>query len=216
MSASMKKPTTDLVRREYDRLAANYDRRWRPYIDATLQAVLESVSLDGREEVLDVACGTGELPRLLLERWPDLNITGADLSPGMLEQAKSKNLGTVTWLQRDAASLAVPDGRFDYVICTNSFHYFPHPREALQEMRRVLRPRGTLVLVDWCDDYLACKLCSLWLRYADPAFQRAYSLRGCREMLTAAGLETVAAQRFRAGWVWGLMRVVAQRADSAR
>jgi ubiquinone/menaquinone biosynthesis C-methylase UbiE len=210
----MKERDTAPVRSEYDRLAPHYDQRWRPYIDATLRAVLESISLNGREEVLDVACGTGELERLLLERWPDLRITGADLSPGMLQQAKSKNAGKqVTWLQADAASLGLPDRQFDWVICANSFHYFPQPLEALRQMRRVLRPEGTLVLVDWCDDYLACKLCSVWLRWTDPAFHQTYSLYACREMLNAAGFEPIAATRFRTGWVWGLMRLVGRRSE---
>ena len=49
------------------------------------------------------------------------------------------------------------------MLCTNAFHIFPSPGAALAEMRRVLKPGGMLTLTDWCDDYLTCKLCSLWL-----------------------------------------------------
>ena len=45
---------TDPVRDAYDRLASDYDRRWRPYINATLDAVLEVLTLQGDEAVLDV------------------------------------------------------------------------------------------------------------------------------------------------------------------
>lgn len=205
---------SDHVRKEYDRLAPIYDRRWRPYIDATLQAVIEAVRFEGREQVLDVACGTGELERLLLNRWPELRITGADLSPGMLEQAKAKDFaGNVNWVQADAASLGFSDQHFDCVICANSFHYFPRPLDALRGMRRVLRPQGTLLLVDWCDDYIACKLCSLWLRWTDPAFYQTYSLRACGEMLSEAGFQATDASRFRTGLVWGMMRFVCSRVE---
>jgi ubiquinone/menaquinone biosynthesis C-methylase UbiE len=203
----MEKP--DAVREEYDRLAPIYDRRWRPYIDSTLRATMAEMRLDGQESVLDVACGTGELERLLLARWPELSITGADVSPGMLEQAKAKDIGgKVAWMQADAASLALPSQSFDYVICANSFHYFTRPMEALQEMRRVLRPRGKLVLVDWCDDYMICKLCSLWLRWSDSAFHRTYSLDACQTLLEEGGFRPLDVSRFRSGWVWGLMRFV--------
>lgn len=65
---------TDPVRRPYDRIAAEYDHRWRPYIDATLRAVIDVVRLDGREKTLDVPCGTGELERRLLQKQPNLEI----------------------------------------------------------------------------------------------------------------------------------------------
>lgn len=56
---------TGPVRREYDRIALDYDRRWRPYIDATMQAIVDALELDGNEKLLDVPCGTGELEQRL-------------------------------------------------------------------------------------------------------------------------------------------------------
>jgi hypothetical protein len=78
-------------------------------------------------------------------------------------------------------------------------------------MRRVLRPGGSLVLVDWCDDYVACKLCSVWLRWTDPAFHRTYSLAECEQLLRRVAFDPITSTRFRAGPVWGLMRLFAQR-----
>jgi ubiquinone/menaquinone biosynthesis C-methylase UbiE len=105
--------------------------------------------------------------------------------------------------------LPLPGRSFDRVFCANSFHYFREPRVALSEMRRVLRPGGLLVLVDWCDDYLTCKACSWWLRWTDPAFHRTYTLRGCQALLEGEGIQVVQRRRFRVGWLWGLMRFVA-------
>jgi ubiquinone/menaquinone biosynthesis C-methylase UbiE len=202
------------VRREYDRLASDYDRRWRPYIDATMQAALEGVSFSGDEHILDAPCGTGELERLLLSKWPDLTITGVDISPCMLQVAKNKDHERrVTWIEADIEGLPLPDHSFDMALCVNSFHYFRSAESSLQEFRRVLRPGGTFVLIDWCDDYLACKLCSLWLRWTDPAFCRTYTLRACRSMLESAGMKIVRAERLRINWMWGLMRFVCHRAD---
>lgn len=196
------------VRQEYDRLAGEYDRRWQRYVDETLRAVTDSIAFRGDERVLDVACGTGELERRLLQRWPGPSLIGCDASAGMLAQAESKSIaGDVAWIQADATALPFHDASFDAVICANSFHYFRAPERSLAEMRRVLSAGGRLVLVDWCDDYLSCRACSIWLRWTDPAFYQTYSLAACRSLVESNGFEVQDAQRFRVGWIWGMMRV---------
>jgi ubiquinone/menaquinone biosynthesis C-methylase UbiE len=205
----------EAVRHEYDSLAADYDRRWQHYIKTTLRALVERVPFQGKERVLDIACGTGELERLLLARWPDLRIVGADVSAGMLRQATLKNAGKkVLWVQSEAAHLPLADQSFDYAICANSFHYFPSPVLSLREVYRVLRPHGVFVLDDWCDDYLACKLCSLWLRFSASAFHRTYSTQSCRWLLQQSGFEVLHADHFRAGVIWGMMHFICRRTEA--
>jgi ubiquinone/menaquinone biosynthesis C-methylase UbiE len=196
------------VRQEYDRLAPFYDRRWREYLDATLGFVEEGLALNGNERILDAPCGTGELERRLLRRWADLKITGVDLSREMLAQAAAKDASqSVQWIEADVQELPLADASFDWVISANSFHYFRLPQKALAEFRRVLRPDGSLLLADWCDDYLMCKLCSLYLRWTDPAFHRTYSLRRCRSLLKKTGFHVEEARRVRVGRLWGMMRL---------
>ena len=202
----------EAVRRQYDRLANSYDRRWRAYVEVTLHAVVEGVGFAGHERVLDIACGTGELERLLLARWPALQIVGTDISLGMLRQASVKQANRrASWVQAEAAHLPFPDQLFDCALCANSFHYFRSPRKALREARRVLRPHGLFVLVDWCDDYLSCKLCALWLRLTDPAFCRAYTVRACRSLLEQSGFDVLHGDHFRVRPIWGMMRFVCRR-----
>lgn len=192
------------VRRSYDDLAATYDTRWRKYIDATLALAMESLELLGDERVLDVGCGTGELEDRLLDRWPGLHTTGVDISPNMLRQAADKR-SNVVLVAAEAHRLPFADASFDVAVCANAFHYFRRPAETLADTRRVLRPAGRLVLVDWCDDYLSCKLCSVWLRWTDPAFYRTYSLLDCRRLLETHGFTVQSGIRRRIDWLWGLM-----------
>ncbi len=199
----------DPVAQSYDRLAPVYDQRWRSYEEATLQAVLDAMPCGKDDRVLDVACGTGELERLLLARRPTLRMIGTDLSAGMLARAARKEIGgQVYWVRAEASRLPLPDQSFDWVVCANSFHYFRRPGAALQELWRMLRPGGRLVLVDWCDDYLSCKLCSWWLRWTDSAFHQVYGMRQCQRLLQGAGFQVVEQAQFRVGWLWGLMRFV--------
>ena len=206
----MAETTIDPARQSYEQLAREYDSRWADYIDATMRLVLDGLNLAGQERVLDLACGTGELERRLLERWPRLRITGADLSFNMLVRAQRK-LGGADFLQAEAGRLPVASGMFDTVICANAFHYFRKPAQSLAEMHRVLRPGGELVMADWCDDYVSCKVCSAWLRWTDPAFFQTYTLAECRGQLEQAGFTVKSAMRQRVGWIWGMMRISAVR-----
>ena len=194
----------DHVRHSYDRLAPSYDARWQKYINATLSLALEPLEFTGQQRLLDVACGTGELERRLLQRWPTLQITGIDISPNMLRRAAEKNTGAGL-AAAESDHLPFRDGHFNLAVCANAFHYFRRPEASLAEIRRVLRPQGRLVIVDWCDDYVSCKLCSFWLRWTDPAFYRTYSLNDCRRLLEANGLSIEAGFRRRIDWLWGLM-----------
>ncbi|HJT34130.1 MAG TPA: class I SAM-dependent methyltransferase [Pirellulales bacterium] len=192
------------ARSSYDRLAHNYDVRWGHYVDSSLDLITEALPLAAGDEILDVACGTGRLEERIVGRLPNTRVVGVDISENMLHVARSKRM-PADYLAAEVSSLPFADGRFGTVVCSSAFHYFRRPTESLAEMRRVLRPGGYLVLVDWCDDYLACKICSVWLRWTDPAFFRTYSLRACTDLLRSAGFRVGASFRRRVDWLWGLM-----------
>lgn len=218
---------TDRVRTEYNRLAETYDQRWSHYVDSTIAATLEGLELVGDERVLDIPVGTGELAIRLLQQCPALRIAGVDLSPRMLDQAAAKleefylsrtgDLPCVLTVpdlyEGCVTSLPFADHEFDYVFCVNSFHYFPDPEKSLRELRRVLRDGGKLIMVDWCDDYWICRICSFWLRLVDPAFHRMYSQRDCEALIRDAGFQVAHTSKFRVGRIWGLMRIEARAAD---
>jgi len=63
-----------------------------------------------------------------------------------------------------AEQLPFESGQFNVVVSCNVFHYIRQPAAALREMSRVLAPAGRLLLTDWSDDFLACRLCDLYLR----------------------------------------------------
>jgi ubiquinone/menaquinone biosynthesis C-methylase UbiE len=200
------------VKAAYDRLAPVYDRRWRLYTEATLSAALEGIEPGPEEVLLDLGAGTGELTRRLLARRPAPLVVALDLSREMLLAGQHKRLSSRALLvQGSAARLPFASESFDWVLNANSFHHFEAPRLALAEMQRVLRPAGRLIITDWCDDYLSCRLYSLYLRLFDRSFRGAYTLAECERMLTGAGFDVVSARRFKIDWLWGLMRLDARR-----
>lgn len=97
--------------------------------------------------VLDLGCGTGSLSLLAAERGH--RVTGVDLAPGMLEQARRKLAGhDAEFLLGDAASPPVRAGAYDVVLARHVLWALPDPAAAVRHWWSLLRPGGRLVLVE--------------------------------------------------------------------
>lgn len=200
------------VANEYARLATDYDRRWSFYIEATTGATLARLTLRPAERLLDVGCGTGALLRCLARSHPAAHLAGVDPVPEMLEIARRKLPAPVELREGWAERLPFDARKFDVVVSCNVFHYVQNPIEALREMDRVLRPGGRLIITDWCDDYLACRLCDLYLRLFSRAHVKIYGARECARRLQEAGYLQVNIDRYKINWLWGLMTAKATKA----
>ncbi|HEX3554644.1 MAG TPA: methyltransferase domain-containing protein [Thermoanaerobaculia bacterium] len=203
-ASSAKHPVVE----EYARLASEYDVRWSFYVDATTRETLARLRLQPADCVLDVGCGTGALLRRLAQSplsHPAARLVGIDPVPEMLALARLRLPPAVRLCAGWAERLPFASGRFDVVVSCNVFHYLRQPLAALNEMNRVLRPGGQLVITDWCDDYLACRLCNLYLRLFNPAHFKVYRQRECERLLRGAGHGDVDVERYKISWLWGLM-----------
>lgn len=109
--------------------------------------VLELVGSVAGKRVLDVGCGDGVLCVGLAEAGG--NVTGLDTDPGMLTAARER-AGTsgvaAAFVEGDARSLPFADGSFDVVLAVTVLCFVANAERAVQEMARVLRPGGRLVL----------------------------------------------------------------------
>jgi ubiquinone/menaquinone biosynthesis C-methylase UbiE len=134
--------------RYWDKKSRSYDREMR-FMERTLFGDSRSWACSqARGDVLEVAVGTG----LNLHAYPpDVRLTGIDLSEGMLAlaRARASELGREVELrQGDAHALPFTAAVFDTVVCTFGLCAIPDIDSALDEMTRVLRPDGKLILVD--------------------------------------------------------------------
>jgi ubiquinone/menaquinone biosynthesis C-methylase UbiE len=112
------------------------------------QTVLELLAVKPGERVLDIGCGNARDITRIAERGGE--VVGVDNSPGMVEAARQElermGLSGITLQVGDATSLDFADASFDKVLCSEVIEHIPDAAQALREMRRVLRPGGSLVL----------------------------------------------------------------------
>jgi ubiquinone/menaquinone biosynthesis C-methylase UbiE len=201
---------SDAVTKQYAKLARDYDSRWSLYVHATTDATIKRLP-SSLGSTLDIGCGTGALLSRLVNDFPDSRLTGVDASSEMLDIARGRLPHDVTLRECWAEDLPFEDGSFDTVVSCNMFHFIRSPNDALDEMLRVLRPNGNLVITDWCDDYLTCKLCDLYLRWFDPSHFRMYGQSDCRKLLQAANARQIMIEKFKITFLWGLMTATAKK-----
>ncbi|MDQ3651305.1 MAG: class I SAM-dependent methyltransferase [Acidobacteriota bacterium] len=144
----MRIPPTDDQPPTYDRLAANYDRALAPlerWFLARLRAhTLKALPADGR--VLEVGAGTG----LNFRHYPACARGAAtELSGAMIDVARAKERPPGVHLIRNRAEeLPFADDSFDAALATLVFCSVVSPARAFAELRRVVRPGGTVALLE--------------------------------------------------------------------
>ena len=201
----------DAIRKEYARLAERYESKWSFYLEATTRETLARLSLRPTDRVLDVGCGTGALLARLENVYPEARLLGVDPVPEMLAVARRRLSPRVELREGWAEDLPCADESVDVVVSCNMFHYVRRPAGALREMDRVLVRGGRFLITDWCDDYLACRVCDWYLRVFDPAHFRVYGRRACERLLRETGHGDSRVERYRISWLWGLMTATGTR-----
>jgi phosphatidylethanolamine/phosphatidyl-N-methylethanolamine N-methyltransferase len=139
----------DFVEAVYDKLAKVYDLTFGPALHRGRVQAIQRMNIQPGERVLEVGVGTG----INLSLYPaHCQMTGIDFSSSMLEKARErvarKDIRRVRLLQMDAADLKFADGSFDIVYAPYVISVVPDPVKVAQEMRRVCRPGGRIIVLN--------------------------------------------------------------------
>ncbi|MEV0643792.1 class I SAM-dependent methyltransferase [Phytomonospora sp. NPDC050363] len=195
-------PDPARLRRLWDRQSETFDRQMGRFERRLLGEHRPLVCGAAEGRVLEVAVGTGlNLPYYTA----GVSLTGLDFSPAMLAQARARAdalASPVALCQGDALALPFAGGSFDTVVCTFALCSIPDTARALSEMARVLRPGGSLLLLDHVSSTFWPLRAVQWLvdRVSVPLAGEHFHHRPLPQ-LADAGFEIVDSERSRLGAV---------------
>jgi len=106
--------------------------------------------------ILDIGTGVGYIALPAAKRYPDATIYGCDIQEGMIallrEDAAAQGIGNLTGIVMAPDAVDLPDDTADIIVMAQLHHELDAPEPLLAECRRLLRPGGTVAIVDWKDE----------------------------------------------------------------
>jgi ubiquinone/menaquinone biosynthesis C-methylase UbiE len=158
--------------------------------EEALERIVQWAGAGADDTVLDVACGPGLLACAFAR--VAQHATGIDMTPAMLEQARKtqqeQGLKNVNWQQGDVYSLPFPPAQFSIISSRFAFHHLQDPLPALNEMKRVCKPGGKIVVADMAPLPQKATALNAVEQLRDPSHVRAMPLDELRDLFKQAGL----------------------------
>ena len=169
----------DAISHRYDLLnrllSARVDVYWRKVAFRKISGYLP-------KEILDIATGTGDFAIEAAKFFPHAHIQGVDLSKGMLQMAQKKISkksfsDRIRIQQADAEHLPFQDQSFDTITVAFGVRNFESPQKGLQEMYRVLKPKGVLLIIEFSrpNAYFLRKIFHIYFHYLLPIIGKWFS-----------------------------------------
>jgi len=151
--------------------------------------------------VLDVACGPGivacEYAKMVSK------VTGIDLTPAMIEQAKTlqdkRKLEHIDWRIGDVSNLPFDDGSFSLVVTRYSLHHMIEPETVLNEMKRVCMSGGRVLVIDVTPDEDKRDAYNHVERLRDPSHTNALTFNELKRMMEDTGLVDIRTEHHNLG-----------------
>ncbi len=128
----------------------------RSFVDHVARLIGPAGDAGTRGRVLDLGCGPGQILILMKQRWPQMQIVGLDAGPAMIDKAREDAAAAHVDIEYDVLRLGpqgetvlpYPDASFDVVTCNSVLHHLDDPLNAIDEMARIVKPGGAVLIRD--------------------------------------------------------------------
>jgi ubiquinone/menaquinone biosynthesis C-methylase UbiE len=178
---------------EFTQQAESFNKSAVAWATDTLDGLVDLAEPKQDERWLEVACGPGIIARTLAPRVHEVH--GVDLTPAMVDvarrEAAAAGLTNATFAVGDATALDLPDASADGAIARFTLHHVPVPGRLVEELARVVRPGGHVVLADHAAsaDADAAAWAQEIERLRDPSHWTSLPIARLRALAERAGLQ---------------------------
>ena len=188
----------DLIKEQFNKQSATFGTMAGHY--EALDLIIRLSQANGKDTVLDVACGPGIVACAFAQKVA--HVHGIDLVPAMIERAqesqKAQGLTNMSWDIGHVNPLPYPHCHYSIVACRFAFHHFADPLAVLQEMTRVVKWEGKVVVVDVVTDSQSqANLYDRMEKLRDPSHTHALTLSEMQNMFKEAELNLVEQHKYR-------------------
>ena len=178
----------------WDKVSGVYDLFENIYNKSVYQSTGESVAkyIKNTDRVLECACGTGAISIFIAPVCKELIVS--DYSVGMLKQAKKKlkNYDNIDYRRVDITNIEAEDNSFDVVVAGNVIHLLPDPQRAMNELTRVCKDGGRLVIPTYINgDEGTNKLAVKFLEKLGASFKCQFDAESYEKFFEDMGYENV-------------------------
>lgn len=150
-------------------MAGDYDRFSR-YLEQDARAFYEQLDIPAGCQLLDVACGSGQVA--LLAARDGIDVTGVDIATNMVERAQARAEAeglNARFVEGDAEDLPFEDASFDFVTSLIGAMFAPRPELVARELLRVCSPGGTIAMGNWTAEGFVGKMFKTFAKFIAPS-----------------------------------------------
>ena len=196
----------------FNTVSGEYDNKALRFFPDSARNMTRLLKLHGNEQVLDVACGTGNTSVAIAPLLPTGRVTAVDFSPGMLAQARQKaaamGLNNIEFIEQDMQDLGFPENRFDIAVCAFGIFFVSDMESQLAHISAKVKQGGRIMISNFQENYFSPLKELFFDRIADygvpsppQTWRRIAHEQGCRELFQKAGLTDVHVETRNVGYV---------------
>lgn len=138
----------------WEKLAHKYNNLWvqkyslGPTRREVKKIVLPLLEKNNELKILDIGCGTGQLIKEISDHYNKVNYLGIDVAENMIEVAKKNNKGKNVKFKTSSIESFENNDKYDIIICTHAFPYFPNKQEMIKKMAGLCNKKGQVIIVN--------------------------------------------------------------------
>lgn len=178
---------------KWENLAHKYNRLWvqkyslGPTRREVLKIILPKLQADASLKLFEAGCGTGQLIREISEQYPQIDYLGIDAAHNMIDAAKKSVTGQNIRFQACPIEDFKSTEKYDIILCTHAFPYFPDKEETLCKFADLCNPGATVIIVNSSTNSLKDLLINFFLK-ATTSKARYLSVKEMKVLFQKAGL----------------------------